>query len=78
MKTRQRKPVIVKPVGERWSVKTSGAKRAAKITDTQAEAIQIGRRIAMNRGGELIVHRTDGTIRSKDSYGTDPFPPRDR
>jgi len=24
---------------------------------------------------EIIVHRSDGTIRSKDSYGKDPFPP---
>ena len=70
-----KKAVYVKPKGKRWQVKSEGAKRAARIFPTQAEAIQVGRRIAMNRGCELIVHRTDGT---KDSYGNDPFPPRDR
>ncbi len=72
-----KKSVHVIPKGDGWKVKSANAVRAVKLTSTQAEAIQIGRRIAMNRGSELIVHRTDGTIRSKDSYGNDPFPPRD-
>ena len=62
----------------KWAVKSRGATKRHRIVDTQAEAIQLGRRIAMNRGSELIVHRTDGSIRSKDSYGEDPFPPRDK
>lgn len=73
-----KKAIHVIPSGRNWKVKTAGAERAAKITSTQAEAVQVGRRMAANRGTELIVHRTDGTIRSKDSYGNDPFPPRDR
>lgn len=72
-----KKAVHITPKGIGWKVKSANADRAVKVTSTQAEAIQIGRRIAMNRGAELIVHRTDGTIRSKDSYGADPFPPRD-
>lgn len=73
-----KKSVHVTPQGDGWKVKSANAERAAKITATQAEAIQIGRRIAANRGAELIVHRVDGRIRSKDSYGNDPFPPRDK
>jgi hypothetical protein len=40
--------VRVTPKGDLSKVKTSGASRAARITASQAEAIQIGRRIAMN------------------------------
>lgn len=72
------KSVHVTPAGGGWKVKTAGAQRAVKITATQGEAIQIGRRVAMNQKAELVVHRTDGSIRSKDSFGKDPFPPRDR
>jgi hypothetical protein len=65
------KLVCITCQGKGWKVKTAGAKRAAKITATQAEAIQVGRRIAMHRGTQLIVYRADGTIRSKDSFGKD-------
>lgn len=76
MRKRTPKRVVhVLPRKGKWVVKSAGATKAAKITDTMAEAIQVGRRIAMNRGSELIVHRPDGTMRSRDSYGSDPFPP---
>jgi len=42
-------------------VKTDGSTRAYRITNTLDEAIQIGRRIAMNNGYELIVHRQKQT-----------------
>lgn len=73
-----KKAVHIVPAGNSWKVKSAGSEKSSKVTSTQAEAIQVGRRIAMNRGSELVVHRTDGTIRSKDSFGNDPFPPRDR
>lgn len=81
MKTQQRtagkKAIHVGPTRDgRWYVKTAGNEKRHRIVDTMGEAIVIGRRIAMNRGTELIVHRTDGSIRSKDSFGVDPFPPR--
>jgi ribosomal protein L32E len=41
------------------------------------EAIEIAEEIATNQRSEVIVHGKDGRIRSKDSYGRDPFPPRD-
>ena len=59
-----------------WQVKGAGNSRATVRTDTQAEAIKIGRDIARNQGSELVIHRTNGQIRAKDSYGNDPFPPR--
>lgn len=59
-----------------WQVKGAGNSRATVRTDTQIEAINIGRSIARNQGSELIIHRPNGQIRAKDSYGNDPYPPR--
>lgn len=59
-----------------WQVKGAGHSRATVRTATQAEAISIGRSIAINHKSELVIHGTDGKIREKNSYGNDPFPPR--
>ena len=50
-------------------------KKATVRTETQAEAIVIAREIAQNQKSELIIHRRNGQIRKKDSYGNDDFPP---
>jgi hypothetical protein len=60
----------------KWEVQREG-KRPSRVTNTQADAIDIGRDQAQNSGAELIVQRPDGRIRSKDSYGPDPNPPKD-
>lgn len=57
----------------KWIVKRAG-KRIYRVCDTRDEAIEIGRKIAINKATELIVHRPDGSIRSKDTFGPDPFP----
>jgi hypothetical protein len=57
-----------------WSVKKSGSERASKHFKTQHDAVAWGREISKERGTELFIHRQDGSIRSKDSYGSDPFP----
>jgi len=31
---------------------------------------------ATNQKSEVIVHRRDGRIREKNSYGNDPYPPK--
>lgn len=59
-----------------WQVKGEGNTRATVRTDTQKEAIDIARTIAINQESELIIHGKDGRIREKSSYGDDPFPPR--
>ena len=63
---------------EGWAVKGAGNERATAVFRTQAEAIEAGKQIATNQGSDLVVHGRDGQIRSKDSYGRDPLPPRDR
>lgn len=59
-----------------WQVKGAGNSRATARTSTQSEAIGIARSIARNQSSELVIHRPNGQIRGKDSYGNDPFPPR--
>ena len=59
-----------------WQVKVDNAKRAIVRTDTQREAIDRARPIARNKESELVIHRPNGRIRDKDSYGRDPYPPR--
>lgn len=59
-----------------WQVKGAGNERATVRTTTQSEAITIARNIAINQGAEVVIHRSNGQIRDKNSYGNDPFPPR--
>ena len=65
----------VVPHAGQWAVKGENNERATKIVDTQAEAIEIARRIAINQQSEVVIHRPNGKIRDKNSYGNDDFPP---
>jgi len=64
--------------GDKWAVKGEGNKRATKVTDTQKQAINVAKEIAQNQKSELIIQGRDGKIRSKDSYGNDSYPPKDK
>ncbi len=59
-----------------WQVKGAGNSRATVRTSTQQQAANIARNIAINQGSERVIHGRNGRIRSKDSYGNDPFPPK--
>lgn len=59
-----------------WAVRGEGNQRVTRITGTQREAIEIAREIARNQESELFIHRQDGRIRDRDSYGNDPYPPK--
>lgn len=59
-----------------WQVKGGGNTKATVRTSTQKEAAEIARRIAINQKAERLIHRTTGEIRQKDSYGSDPYPPK--
>ena len=69
--------VHVTPAPGGWQVITAGAQRAAHVTATQAEAVRLGRDLARRRGTEFLLHGADGRVRQRESYGNDPFPPRD-
>jgi hypothetical protein len=65
----------VVPHAGQWAVKGEKNERATKVVETQAEAIEIARRIAINQQSEVVIHRPNGKIRDKNSYGNDDFPP---
>jgi len=65
-------------VDNKWAVKMEGNSIPLAICPTQELARQAAVPIAKVMRSEVVIHRPDGTIRDKDSYGNDPFPPRDR
>ncbi len=68
----------VVPHDDEWAVRGEGNQRVTSKHRTQAEAIDAARDIAFNQQSEVVIHRRDGRIRDRDSYGNDPCPPRDR
>jgi hypothetical protein len=67
--------VVRNPKGN-WDVKQDGDRLSTH--QTQANAIERGKGEAKRDGVDLVTHGRDGKIRSKDSYGHDPNPPKDR
>lgn len=72
-----KKNVHVVPQGEKWAVKPEGQKPTSTHR-TQGAAEDVARRLAKQNQSELVIHRPNGQIRDKDSYGPDPNPPTDR
>jgi len=66
----------VVPHGSEWAVRGEGNGRPTSLHRTQAEAIEAAREIARSQQSELVIHRSDGRIRDRDSYSTDPLPPK--
>lgn len=64
------------PGGSRWKVSQHGD--VLSTHNRQDNAITKGRTEAQHDKVDLVVHGRDGRIRSKDSFGNDPLPPRDR
>ena len=60
------------PVDGKWGVRGEGNSKCTVITNTQSEAIDRGRGIAQNQQSELFIHRENGQIRERNSYGNDP------
>lgn len=59
-----------------WKSKVNGSSRAAHAGGTKAEQSAVGRQMAIDRGVEHTIHKLDGEIGEKNSYGNDPHPPR--
>ncbi|UEM21281.1 DUF2188 domain-containing protein [Skermanella mucosa] len=74
--TKHNHHVVPHPDG--WAVKRAGGNRVSLVHDTQQQAIDRAREGARKQGSELLVHNRKGQIRERDSYGPDPFPPRDK
>ena len=68
----------VVPHKDGWAVRGEGNEKVTSISPTQLQAIEEGRKIAQHKQAELVIHGRDGKIRDKDSFGRDPYPPRDK
>ena len=65
----------VVPHSDGWAVKGAGNQKATAVVSTQREASEIAKQIAINQQSEMVIHRPNGQIRDKNSYGNDPHPP---
>ena len=58
------------PDGSRWGVRVVGEKETEpKLFDSRDEAVQEGKRLAEERGGELLVHDESGETEAKEQPG---------
>lgn len=67
----------VVPHDKKWGVKAEGSDRVTKTFDKKQDAKDYATQIAKNQKTELIIHKADGTIENKNSFGNDPYPPKD-
>ena len=61
-----------------WAVKKSGSERASRTFETKEEAIEYGRALSKTEQTELYIHKSNGMIQNRNSYGDDPNPPKDK
>ena len=61
-----------------WAVKGAGNQRATSVHKTQSQAIDRAEDIVRNQKSDTKVHGLNGKIRAGNSYGNDPFPPKDK
>lgn len=66
----------VVPHGDGWAVRGENNSRVTSTHATQSQAESAARSIAINQRSEVIIHRPNGEIRDKNSYGNDPYPPK--
>ena len=71
-------PVHVVPHDGKWATRREGASRVSETFPTQAKAAKAGHDTARRDQTEVLAHGRDGRIRERESYGNDPYPPRDR
>ena len=68
----------VVPATSGWSVKKSGAARASRTFVTKDKAVEYARELSKHEKTELYIHKKNGLIQNKNSYGNDPNPPKDK
>jgi hypothetical protein len=54
-----------------WAVEVEGG-RTRSTHGTKAEAERAGREVARRNKSELLIHRRDGKITERNTYGHDP------
>lgn len=69
-------PVHTVPHGDGWANRRAGASRVSKTYPTKADAQAAGRETARREQAEHVIHNKNGEIGGRNSYGSDPYPPR--
>lgn len=64
------------PHGDGWANRREGSERVSNTAPTKDQAEQVGRDMARNDHVEHLIHRRNGTIGERNSYGNDPYPPK--
>ena len=59
-----------------WNVKKGGSIKASRHFDNKQDAVQYGKQVSISQKSDLVVHKKDGTIQSKDSSGRKSNPPK--
>lgn len=72
------KNVHVVPHDNGWAIKKEGNQRVSNVYDTKQKAQKLATKYAKSEKVELIIHNKDGRISTKNSYGNDPCPPKDK
>jgi hypothetical protein len=68
-------PVHTVPHDDEWANEREGSERVSKVFDTKAGAAEAGRETARREETEHLLHKRDGKIGDRNSYGNDPYPP---
>lgn len=69
-------PVHTVPHGDGWANRRENSDKVSKTFDTKRDAQAAGRGTAEREKTEHVIHKRDGTIGEKNSYGHDPHPPK--
>ena len=57
------------PLDRGWGIKGAGKSIAEKSFPTQTAALKVARRMLSNKGGQLVIHQSDGRVRDVDNFG---------
>jgi hypothetical protein len=66
---------VPSPAGSGWCNKVDG--KVISRHRLKESAVETGREAARRLKVEHTIHLSDGSIGEKNSYGNDPYPPRD-
>lgn len=69
-------PVHTVPHGDGWANRREGSDRVSEHFPTKQKAEDAGRDTARREKTEHVIHNKDGKIAQRNTYGSDPFPPR--
>jgi hypothetical protein len=63
---------VVQPTEGGWALRTDGAASPLSTHATKREAVDAARELARKHlPSQLVIHRTDGTIQARHSYGAE-------